>query len=300
MYDRRARHMAKRPAKKPDDNAIEGPDCWHPPFYQLVIERLPPSWQAHTEFELSKRARRIDMVLERIKDPGGQDGQVLRGLWPRLSKYTVLEFKSAADGFAKPDLLTLIDYGVQYHQLHIKQLTGPSDLTLVLVVPGLTPSLTWAIQHMDDWKLEPLGNGYARIVGAWYTTYIAFSNEVCEAEDDDYLRLFSQHKNQANQAMGWMIRYFTRKANMSQLSQMEGFDQMLALFARHLQPEQVTRLLSGIPPEQVLAQYDPEQRLAGLDPEQRLAGLDPEQVARALRSLPPEILDGVRKKLNGS
>ena len=44
----------------------------------------------------------------------------------------------------------------------------------------------------------------------------------------------------------------------------------------------------------------PEQRLAGLDPEQRLAGLDPDELVKALRSMPKDVRELIRKTINES
>ncbi len=146
-----------------------GPDRWHPVFYQLLLERGAPGWRVRTEHELGKQARRVDVVLERIGvEPPDCEAQVLRGLWPRLSKTAVVELKSRKEPFLRHHLLRLFDYGVQYHEQNLDTLTGPGDLTLVLVVPRLTPSLAWAIEHMDGWRLESLGNGYARIPRSWH------------------------------------------------------------------------------------------------------------------------------------
>jgi hypothetical protein len=59
------------------------------------------------------------------------------------------------------------------------------------------------------------------------------------------------------------------------IHELEGYDEI------------IKKIVTGLPPEQVLAAFKPEQRLAGLPPEQRLAGLPPDQ---AVLALPDEIL----------
>jgi hypothetical protein len=142
------------------------------------------------------------------------------------------------------------------------------------------------------WRLEPLGNGYARIAGPWYNTLVAFIDEVCEAEQDDYLRLFSRHSRQSREALRWLNTHFLRMTSMDDLHELEGYDELIerllstlppADVLRHYKPEDVLHhykpedVLHHYKPEDVLHHYKPEQRLAGLPPEQRLAGLPPEQ-----------------------
>jgi hypothetical protein len=247
-------------------NAVRGATAWHPPFYDLVTRCAPPTTEVRTEVSLSQQPRRADMLLLRRKDALPQDHQarVLRGLWPLLGPVTLAELKGPTAGFRRADLLRLVGYGVQYHELNMKNLAGSSALTLALITPAPTRSLHAAIEHMDGWRLEPLGNGYARVVGAWYTTVIAFVDEVCEAERDDYLRLFSRHKQQNLQAARWMSKYLDR-SHMEALKDLEGYEEM------------VERIISVLPPEEVMRHYKPEERMAGLKPEERLAGLEPEE-----------------------
>ncbi len=40
-----------------------------------------------------------------------------------------------------------------------------------------------------DWSLARLGGGYGRIDGAVYATYLVVTDEVAEAEQDDFLRI---------------------------------------------------------------------------------------------------------------
>ena len=186
--------------------------------------------------------------------------------------------------------------GLQYNELNMQALTGPAGLTLVLLTPAETPSLKAAIRYMD-WHLERLDAGYARITGAWYTTFVAFIDEVCEAEQDDYLRLFSRHRNQSYEAMRWLNARFLTRTTMENLRELEGYDDL------------VERLLSTLPPEEVLRHYNPEQRLAGLQPEEVLRHYKPEELLRHLLrdlapaeraaiedKLPPATLEALRKK----
>jgi hypothetical protein len=95
---------------------------------------------------------------------------------------------------------------------------------------------------------------------------------VAEAEDDDLLRLFGHAELHTVEARRWLYDHVGAKEIAMEL---EGYEEV------------IQKLVSSLPPEQVLARYKPEQRLAGLQPEQRLAGLQPEQVVLAL---PDEML----------
>jgi hypothetical protein len=261
-----------------NQHAVRGATAWHPPFYDLLTEGAPPTTEVRTEVVLSQQPRRADLLLLRRKDvpPRDDEARVLRGLWPLLGPVTLAELKGPSSGFRPGDLLRLLGYGTQYHELNVQALPGPSGLTLALFTPALTPSLRAAIDHMESWRLEPLGSGYARIVGACYTILIAFVDEVCEAERDDYLRLFSRHQQQSREAMRWLNKHFLRMTSMDNVHDLEGYDEL------------VERLLRVLPPEDVLRHYRPEERLAGLKPEERLAGLKPDEYIHHFATMTPE------------
>jgi hypothetical protein len=264
-------------ARKP----MHAPTAWHPPFYDLMTEGAPPSIEIRTEVVLSQQPRRADLLLLRRRGmpPRDDEARVLRGLWPLLGPVTLAEFKGPTSGFRASDLPRLFTYGMQYYELHMQELAGPAELTLALLTPAETPSLLAAIDQMEL-RLERLGNGYARVAGAWYSTVIAFIDEVCEAERDDYLRLFSRHRKQTREALWWLNARRLRMTTMDNINELEGYDDM------------VERLLSTLTPEEVLRHYKPEERLAGLRPEERLAGLRPEERLAGLR--PEEILQFLR------
>ena len=134
------------------------------------------------------------------------------------------------------------------------------------------------------WTLEPLEPGYARIRGVMYTTYVAFTNEIAEVEDDDYLRVFSDHEIRTAETTFWLEHWMMEKETMLDSKQVkpEGYDEMMQKLADRLTPEQRLR---GLTPEERLRGLPPEERLRGLPPEERLRGLPPEE---RLRGLPPE------------
>jgi hypothetical protein len=288
-------------------------DLWHLAFVTLIQHRAPPSFEVQSEVRLTIEPQRADMLLLRRIGAERQDDQarVLRRLWPLLGLVTVLEYKSPVDSAFRPgDLLRLVGYGVLYDTAHLDDLPQREELTLVLVVASVTPNLLKEIKRMS-WALVPLGGGYGRVDGAVYTTFVVITDEVTEAERDEYLRLFSHRPAEQGEATRW-LRQWMRDTKMKQpdIEELPGFEE---LFQKTLEAMPLEKRLAGLAPEQRLAGLAPEQRLAGLAPEQRLAGLPTEQLILALpvevlrvlpeeylRSLPGEVQEQVKKRLRGA
>jgi hypothetical protein len=92
--------------------------------------------------------------------------------------------------FRPGDLIRLWGYGPLYHAANLDETSTPADLTLLLVVASITPTLRDEINLMG-WNVVDLGGGYRRIDGAVYALYVAVTDEVAAAEHDGFLRLFS-------------------------------------------------------------------------------------------------------------
>ena len=288
-------------------------DLWHLAFVNLIQRRAPPNFEVQSEVRLTIEPQRADMLLLRRIGVERQDQQarVLRTLWPRLGLVTILEYKSPVDSAFRPgDLMRLVGYGVLYDTAHRDELPKREDLTLVLVVASVTPTLLEEIKRMG-WTLTPLGGGYARIDGVMYTSYVAITDEVTAAERDEYLRLFSHRPAEPGEATRWLQQWM-RDTKMKQpdIEELPGYEEM---FQKLVEAMPIEKRLAGLAPEQVLGAFAPEQRLAGLAPEQRLAGLAPEQLILALplevlrvlseeylRSLPVEVQEQVRTRLQGA
>jgi hypothetical protein len=276
-------------------------NLWHLGFGDLLAERGSPGMKVVSEWSLPVRARRTDFLLIRRQDGQQHDREArsLRALWPRLSDITIMELKSPGRAFRPSELIRLVACGALYHEHNRRELAGPQAITLAVVLPGFTPSLRDEIAHMG-WTLEPLEPGYARILGVMYTTYIAFTNEIAEAEDDDYLRVFSDHEIRTAETTSWLHHWMLEKKTMldPKLIKPEGYDEMMAKIAESLTPEQRLR---GLPPEERLRGLPPEERLRGLDEEQTLLAL-PVSVLRHLsqdylRSFSPAVQQVVRERI---
>src|SRR5690606_6309673 len=84
----------------------------HQGFAHLVRDRHPPGLMSQTEVELLLQPGRVDMVFERRPGelPRHDEARVMRGLWHRLSRITLLEFKGPTRGYRSSDLLRLENY----------------------------------------------------------------------------------------------------------------------------------------------------------------------------------------------
>lgn len=257
-------------------------DLWHLAFANLVQERAPPSFIVESEVRLSIEPQRADLLLIRRADTPRDDsaGQVLHAIWPLLAKITVVEFKSPTrSSFRKGDLIRLWSYGGLYQSTHIDEVPRHDDVTLLLVIARIPPSLSDEIDAMG-WKLTDLGGGYRRIDGTTYPLYVAVTDEVSEFEHDAFLRLFS-HRQGTDPAAAQWVRHWMKETKMTQ--KIENIPGYYDIFQK---------LLEDLPPEK---------RLGGLSPEQQVLALSDEVLRqfpdRYLRTLSAETQDAIRARI---
>ena len=273
--------MPRRSRRKPP---LEPPfDLWHLAFVSLMEHHAPPNFEVKSEVRLTIEPQRADLLLLRRIGARRQDhrAKVLRALWARLGKVSILEYKSPVDGAFRPgDLMRLVACGVLYETAHLEELPGREDLTLVLVVASVTPTLLEEMAK-KGWTLTSLGGGYARIEGVMYTCYLVVTDEVSEAERDEYLRLFSHHRALSGEATRWFQQWM-RDTKMKQpdVEKLPEWDDLMKRF---------------------LARLPIEERLEGLAPEEVVLAL-PLEALRALskkylRSLPVKVQEQIRKRL---
>ncbi|MEO7590389.1 MAG: hypothetical protein ABI134_04175, partial [Byssovorax sp.] len=270
-------------------------DLWHLAFVNLIQHRAPPNFEIQSEVRLTIEPQRADMLLLRRLGVERQDDQalILRSLWPRLGRITVLEYKSPVDSAFRPgDLLRLLGYGVLYETAHLDEVPGREDLTLVLVVASITPTLRKEIER-KGWTLTLLGGGYGRIDGVMYTAYLVITDEVTEAERDEYLRLFSHRPAERGEAARWLQQWMREtKMKQPEIDELPGFYE---LFQKTIDAMPIEKRLAGIAPEQVLSTFSPEQLLLAL-PVEVLRGLSEDY----LRSLPADVQEQIKERLQGS
>jgi len=84
-------------------------------LYSLLEERRPDAFEVLAEVPLGKEPQRIDYLLLRRKaDADVSDARVLQGLWPKIRKDAIVEYKSIKREVKKGDLAKLLGYGCQY------------------------------------------------------------------------------------------------------------------------------------------------------------------------------------------
>jgi hypothetical protein len=255
-------------------------DLWHLAFANLIQNRAPPGFEIQTEVRLTIEPQRADMLLLRRIGATHEDNKarVMRALWPLLGRVTILEYKSPVRSSFRPrDLVRLWSYGALYDAVHPKELPSPSDLTLVLVVPSVTPTLTREIARMG-WTFTALGGGYGRIDGAVYALYVVATGEVSPAERDKFLRPFSRLKPEAGEAARWLAKWM-KEMEMAQtnIREMEGYREML---------------LKSMPAKERLEGLDRDQLALAL-PVEMLRGLSDAYI----RTLAPATQKKIRKRL---
>jgi hypothetical protein len=191
----------------------------------------------------------------------------------------------------------------------------PRDLTLVLVAASVTSALRDEINRMG-WTVTPLGDGYGRIDGGVYATYLVITDEIAPAERDDFLAIFSHHRATDPAAVRWFQQWFAEGTMTHNIQQLEDYKEVLQKLMESLSPaERLAGLapeerLAGLAPKERVAGLAPEERLAGLTPEERVAGLAPEQIVLTLpvealrslsdeylQSLKPEVAEQIRKRI---
>lgn len=276
-------------------------DLWHLAFVYLVTQRAPPNFEVLSEVRLTIEPQRADMLLLRRKDAAYRDelATVFRRLWRWLAKVTVLEYKSPTNYAFKPgDLMRLWVYGALYELSHWAELRQP-DITLVLVVASITPTLQDELVRLDV-QMVDLGGGYARIDGLRYTCYVAIIDEVCEAERDEFLQVFSHHEVRSSKAAKWAKQWIRERLSMKAptLEEEQEADEWLQEIIDRMPVE---RLLRGDDPAKFMAKFAPEQRLAGLDMQEVLAMMPIATLQNLadsyINSLAPHIQQKIRQRL---
>jgi hypothetical protein len=261
-------------------------DLWHLAFANLIQERAPPSFEILSEVRLSIEPQRADLLLLRRTSaaPHDDEARILRPLWPQLGLVTVLEYKSpVASAFRPGDLLRLVGYGVLYETANLDDLPAHADLTLVLVVASVTPTLLREIERLG-WTLRETGGGYARIDGGVYACHVVITDEVTLAERDEYLRLFSHRPAARGEATRWIQQWMKeKKMKQPDIDDLPGWDEI------------GRKAWAKASPEERMAGLSPGERVDGLTIQERMAGLSPEQIVLALpidtlRALPKEHL----------
>jgi hypothetical protein len=129
--------------------------------------------------------------------------------------------------------------------------------------------------------------------GSMYTAYVVVTDEVTEAERDEYLGLFSHDPQFLGEAGRW-IREWMRERKMKQpdIEELPGWDEMMRKFVSKLPARE---RIEGLTPRERIADLTSAELLPDL-PLDILRGFSEEY----LRALPPEVQERVRARLRGS
>jgi hypothetical protein len=121
--------------------------------------------------------------------------------------------------------------------------------------------------------------------------YVAVTDKVSEAEQDEFLALFSRRKAKPGAATRWLQQWMKdTKMKDQDIEDMPGYDEM---FQKLVEAMPLEKRLAGLAPEEVLANYGPEQRLAGLNRDQQALALPIE----VLRLLPHDYIDSLSSEV---
>jgi hypothetical protein len=130
-----------------------------------------------------------------------------------------------------------------------------------------------------------------------YDAYVALTDEVSEAEQDPYLRLFSRLEGTDPRASLWLEQWLVRKTMLEEhIEEIPGYEEV--------RRKMIREGLEAMPLEERLAGLAPEQRLRGLTFEQQILALPVEILSllpeSELAKLSPEVFAVVQKRLGGS
>jgi hypothetical protein len=258
-------------------------NAWHQGFAHLLSQRAPQSFTLHSEVELHQRPSRVDLEIRRRPDMEARDheARVLRGLWPRLSRAALLEFKSPTRGFRRGDLVRLVAYGSLYLAQHMNELHKLDDLDLVLVVPAMNKALLAELAFLQC-ERRSLDPGYAALVGLGYTTYMVVTDEVAETERDEFLKIFSHHPVHDPDAFDWLQDWLAlQEEHMPQVKRSKSFHEVQQKLLSSMTPKE---RLAGLSAKEVLAQFSPDEVLAQFSPDEVLAQFSPDEIRAYLES----------------
>ncbi|MBI5549070.1 MAG: hypothetical protein HY901_34735 [Deltaproteobacteria bacterium] len=282
--------------------------AWHVLFVEALKERRPPGFEVQAEVPLSSDPLRVDVLLLRREGVERRDGEarILSGLWPLVEREALVEYKSPARPFRRGDAYRLLSYGAQYEAEHIERLAR-GELALVLAVATRTSDLAREIARMGC-RLESSSRGCDRIKGTPWPAWVVVLGELSEADHDDLLRCLATGKIQGD-ALRWCWSHVYGPAREMQMSQLEGYDELVKKMLATLTPKQ---RLEGLSTEERLGGLSTEERLAGLSPEERLADLSPEERLLSLSdhllrqlpeslvaSLPEHVRQRIQARLRG-
>jgi hypothetical protein len=319
------RNATKKKAQPRRRKLVRVYTAWHPVLVVLLEHVLPGGfYQCLSEFQLSREPLRIDVVVVRRTRPGTPPApRLLVSVVGDLADHTLVHFKGPTDELERDDALMLLAYALQY--LVVADVADPALVALRVVAPRLTPRFVEALRSLgcELTAIEAgmhegrLGVFPVRVIetvpvnrrAGEHLLYTVTPGMLADpggipalsVEEIDVFYALQEHVEQLRHPLpGQKRRHMKDESKV-----VESFEEALMRLVTRLPPEQVLRKfapeqrLAGLAPEQVLRSYAPEQRLAGLAPEQVLRSYAPEQrlagltEAQAVLALPDSMLRGL-------
>lgn len=253
--------------------------AWHLLFGVHLREAGSPSPEIRSEVSLAEEPPRIDyLILRKGSDSSCfEPGVTLRRLWPRLPRVAVMELKTVGRPYRTGDLDRLGAYQLFYRANQRDPLLGQGDITGVLVVPARTPSLLADVDRVG-FRWQDLGGGYWHLDGGVLSLDVVEIDVVCEAEQDDRLRVFSHQGPKTPEGVAYWHQLVGNREVAMGLQKTEDYMEVIQELISKLSPEQ---RMAGLAPEQILRTLSPEQILKAIPPEHVLLSL-PDVVLRCL------------------
>jgi hypothetical protein len=263
--------------------------AWHYFLDILLREQGSRSFEYLAEEPLTKALQHMDwLVLQRRDDTPFAPGTTLVRLWALLTAVTILEYKSAKEGYRTRGLDRLLGYAHQYLYANPERVPARNDLTLVLMVAQRNEALDADLRELTLHE-EPIAPGYARLHGAAFSLLLVDLTELARHKRDDFIAIFAAGIEPSAAATSWWYAHRGIKDKAMDPTQLEGFDDLNR------------RFLESFSPKERLAGLAPEERLADLPPEQTILALPDAMLARLpeafLATLPADVQAAVRARL---
>jgi hypothetical protein len=233
--------------------------AWHVLLAALLTQRAPRRFEVRSEVPFSNEPLRADYLLLRSIAESDDDAGTLRRLWGLLTKDAIVEFKSIGRPYRSRNLDRLCSYLHLYYADELKRIEQRSDVCGVLLVLERSRSLDADVTALGlVW--HDLGDGYWELSGGAFALYVAEIDVVAEAEDDDLLRSLGHSEARTGEGRRWFSQQVGSEEFAMSMQELEGYDEV------------IRKLVSTLPPEQVLSAYSPEQMLLAM-PDEMLRAL---------------------------
>jgi hypothetical protein len=242
-------------------------------FAELLSELGSPAFRVETEVELLRRPARADVVIVRRRKRKRQKrSRGLRRLWSWIDEVALVEFKSKKNPLRRGDVAYWIALCLMFSAARRRR----GELTAmqgVLAIVRRTPILLAEVQTLGA-TLRDEGGGYLTFEIGSMTAMVVVLDEVCRAERQPLLGLFSGSTLGEPRVARWLVDHFGKVVGT------------MGTKTTQTQKEVIEFLATHVPPKDLVDMITPERLLASIKPAQRLAGLDSEQIREALESLP--------------